>query len=106
MALADPVSYLHDNNSFAASGREGNQYPRNPQCSNFDQIRMPMPPKKKIAETMDSKLIGNRYVDRSLLRFHSSLALRRSAGEMGVPNRCAEAVSAMNPAMVSIRPTI
>jgi hypothetical protein len=64
---------------------------------------MPIPPRKKIAEAMVSMLMGKRYT--SLLRFHSSLALRFSAGDNGVPNRCAEAVIAMIPAAANITPT-
>lgn len=63
---------------------------------------MMIPPKKKVAETTVSRLMGKRYVSR--LRFHSSLALRFSAGDKGVPNTRVDAVNAINPAMVNTTP--
>ena len=63
---------------------------------------MPIPLKKKMADTIVSMLIGKRYA--SLLRFHSSLALRFSAGDSGIPNICAEAINAISPAVVNTTP--
>jgi hypothetical protein len=64
---------------------------------------MPIPPSKNIVAVMVSRLNGKRYT--SLLRFHSSLALRFSVGDNGVPKRCAEAVSPIIPAMANTKPT-
>jgi hypothetical protein len=58
-----------------------------------------------MAEAMVSRLIGKRYADASRLRFHSSLALRFSAGDNGVPKTRAEAVKATKPATASATPT-
>lgn len=96
-------SYPHDRNSLTTCGKGGNQWARNAQRLNFDQMRMPIPPKRKMVAAMVSKLIGKQCL--SPLRFHSSLALCFSAGENRVPNKCVEAVSAITPAMLSIAPT-
>lgn len=96
---------MQDSRIRTAHGRDGSQYERKIQRLNFDQTRMPIPPKKKMAEAMVSRLIGKRYAVASLLRFHSSLALRFSAGDNGVPNTRAEAVKAMKPATTSATPT-
>jgi hypothetical protein len=68
-------------------------------------MRTPIPLKKKVPDRKVSRLRGNRYAAASLLRFHSSLALRRSSGDLGVPNRGIEAIREIMPATVSITPT-
>jgi hypothetical protein len=97
------IVYLHESNNLNAPGREGTQYARNSQMLNFDQVRIQIPPKKNPTAATVSRLSGRRYV--SLLRFHSSLALRLSVGDKGVPNKCAETVRAIIPAMANIKPT-
>lgn len=64
---------------------------------------MPIPPRKKIEERIVSRFSGKRKT--FWRRFHSSLALCLSAGDNGLPNRCAEAVSAINPATAKTTPT-
>jgi len=95
--------YLHDNSNFTASGKGSSQYARNPQRLNPDQTRMPIPPKKNRADTIASELIGKRYT--LALRFHSSLDLCFSAAVSRAPNRCADAISAIAPAVTNITPT-
>lgn len=94
--------YLHDSTNLATSGRVGSQYARNAQRSKFAHTRMPMPPKKKIEDRIVSRLMGKRKT--LSRRFHSSLALRFCAGDMGVPNKWAEAVTAMSPATARTTP--
>jgi len=52
--------YLHDKINFASSGRGGNQKARNPHSSNLDQIRIQIPPDRKIVDTIVSRPIGSR----------------------------------------------
>jgi hypothetical protein len=63
---------------------------------------MPIPPKKKMEDRIVSSVSGKRRT--FFRRFHSSLALCFSAGDMGLPNRRAEAVNAMNPATANATP--
>jgi hypothetical protein len=100
--LQNEHPHLHDSTNLAASGRDGNQYARNAQRLNFVQTRMPIPPRKKIEDKIASRLMGKRKA--CFRRFHSSLDLRFSAGDNGVPNRCAEAVNAIMPAAANTTP--
>jgi hypothetical protein len=86
------------------AGSEGSQYARKLQGSNFDQARIPIPVRKKKADAIVSRFSGRRYV--FCLRFQSSLARCFSAGDRGVPNKCADAVNAIRPAAVSTSPII
>jgi hypothetical protein len=52
--------YLHDSSNLATSGRDGSQYVRNAQSSNFDQTRIPIPPRKTMPEVIVSRFNGRR----------------------------------------------
>jgi hypothetical protein len=97
-----PPAYRHDRIRRTACGKGGSQYARNEHRLNFDQIRTPIPARKNRPERITSGVTGSRYV--SLRRFHSSLALRFSAGDKGVPKRWAETISEISPAPARTTP--
>jgi hypothetical protein len=60
MQLIRPFLYVQASSNFAISGRDGSQKARKMQRLNFDQNKMPIPPKKKTVDKIVSMLKGQR----------------------------------------------